>query len=51
MTAARVRELADASSTLFAHVRPAGVAVIGAVFGAEDPGAATRALLDALVRL
>lgn len=28
--------------------RPAGVAVVGAVMGAADPGAATRGLLDAL---
>jgi hypothetical protein len=51
MTAERVRDLAYASSTLFTRGRPAGAAVIGAVFDADDPGGATRALLDALVKL
>jgi thiamine monophosphate synthase len=39
ITAGRVRELGP---------DPAGVAVIGAVFGAESPGNAVRSLLEAL---
>jgi thiamine-phosphate pyrophosphorylase len=40
VTAARVAELLAAGAT--------GVAVVGAVSGAADPGAATRKLLQAL---
>ena len=47
ITADRVRELAGAAA-LGERSRPGGVAVIGAVFGADDPGAATRELLRAL---
>ena len=47
ITAARVRELAGAAA-LKERSRPGGVAVIGAVFGANDPAAATLELLRAL---
>ena len=48
MTAQRVRALAGAAA-LPERSRPRGVAVIGAVFGADDPAAATRVLLQALL--
>jgi len=47
ITAERIAELGG-TPALSEGGRPAGVAVIGAVFGADDPAAATRALLDAL---
>lgn len=47
ITAERIVELGR-TLTLFERRRPAGVSVIGAVMGADDPGAATRALLIAL---
>jgi thiamine-phosphate pyrophosphorylase len=47
ITAERIAELGG-TPALTEGGRPAGVAVIGAVFGADDPAAATRALLDAL---
>jgi thiamine-phosphate pyrophosphorylase len=47
ITAARVRELAGAAA-LKDRGRPAGVAVIGAVMGADDAAGATRALISAL---
>ncbi len=47
ITAERIAELGG-TPALAEGGRPAGVAVIGAVFGADDPAAATRALLDAL---
>ena len=47
ITAERIAELGG-TPALSEGGRPAGVAVIGAVFGADDPGAATRTLLDAL---
>jgi thiamine-phosphate pyrophosphorylase len=47
ITAERIAELGG-TPALIEGGRPAGVAVIGAVFGADDPAAATRALLDAL---
>jgi len=49
ITAKRVSELGG-TAALKDWGRPAGVAVIGAVMGADDPGAATRALLSALAR-
>lgn len=49
ITAERVAELGGAAA-LEERSRPAGVAVIGAVMGADNPGAATRALLAALAR-
>lgn len=51
ITAEHVNELAGAVSTLFTRGRPAGVAVIGAVFGADDPGGATRDLLKTVAKL
>ena len=49
ITAARVRELSAAIAADDArHKRPAGIAVIGSVFDAPDPAAATRDLLDTL---
>jgi thiamine-phosphate pyrophosphorylase len=45
ITAERIRELGEAPA---AGGRPAGVAVIGAVFGAESPPRALRSLLEAL---
>lgn len=48
MTAQRVRALAGAAA-LPERSRPGGVAVIGAVFGADDPAVATRELLRALL--
>ena len=47
ITAGRVRELGE-TAALKGRGGLAGVAVIGAVFGAADPAAATRELLDAL---
>jgi len=53
MTANRVGDLrarfaiAKAEKTI---VRPAGVAVIGAIFGVPDPAAAVRDLIDAVTR-
>ncbi len=47
ITAERIAELGG-TPALIEGGRPAGVAVIGAVFGADDPAAATRTLLDAL---
>ncbi len=47
MTADRVAELAE----LEPSARPSGIAVIGAVFGAAMPGAASRDLIRALARL
>ena len=47
ITAERIAELGG-TPALSEGGRPAGVAVIGAVFGADDPAAATRTLLDAL---
>ncbi len=47
ITAERIAELGG-TPALREGGRPAGVAVIGAVFGADDPAAATRTLLDAL---
>ena len=49
ITAERVAELGGAAA-LDERSRPAGVAVIGAVMGADNPGAATQALLAALAR-
>ncbi len=49
ITAEHVIELGGAAA-LKERGRPAGVAVIGAVMGADDPGAATRALIEALAR-
>ncbi|HTT77192.1 MAG TPA: thiamine phosphate synthase [Candidatus Binataceae bacterium] len=47
ITAERIHRLRGTGA--FAEgARPAGVAVIGAVMGADHPGAATRALLEAL---
>jgi thiamine monophosphate synthase len=45
ITAERVRELGGAAP---AERRPAGIAVIGAVFGSEDAAKAIRELLEAL---
>jgi len=45
ITAERIRELRQ---SLGGRDRPTGVAVIGAVFGADDPARATRELLKAL---
>ena len=47
MTAERTREL-FASAEIGAGARPAGVASIGATFGADSPAAATAALLAAM---
>jgi thiamine-phosphate pyrophosphorylase len=47
ITVERVRELRAVSSVSEAH-RPAGVGVIGAVFGTDDSHTTTRALLHAL---
>ena len=47
ITAQRIRELGG-TAALFDRGRPAGVAVIGAVFGVDNPGAATCELLRAL---
>jgi thiamine-phosphate pyrophosphorylase len=47
ITAQRVRELGGAAACQ-ASGHPAGVAVIGAVFGADDCGAAVRELLTAV---
>jgi thiamine-phosphate pyrophosphorylase len=47
ITAARIREL-SASIAAAGAQPPAGIAVIGSIFGAADPGAAMRDLLDAL---
>jgi thiamine-phosphate pyrophosphorylase len=49
ITAERVAELGGATA-LDERSRAAGAAVIGAVMGADNPGAATRALLAALAR-
>jgi thiamine-phosphate pyrophosphorylase len=50
ITAARARELAGAAA-LGEPSRPSGVGVIGSVFSAEDPAAATRELLQVLADL
>jgi thiamine-phosphate pyrophosphorylase len=47
LTAARVAEIAD----LPGEAHPAGIAVIGAVFGTATPRAAARELIRALARL
>jgi len=47
ITTARIQELAG-SGALNERTRPSGVAVIGAVMGADDPGSSVRALLRAL---
>jgi thiamine-phosphate pyrophosphorylase len=47
ITAQRIGELGG-TAALFDHGRPAGVAVIGAVFGVDNPGAATCELLSTL---
>jgi thiamine-phosphate pyrophosphorylase len=49
ITAARIDELLI-DPALRKAPRPAGVAVIGAVFGANDPAAATRELIAAIDR-
>ncbi len=49
ITAARLDQLRD-DSTFGRGPRPAGAAVIGAVFGADDPAAATRELLAAILK-
>jgi thiamine-phosphate pyrophosphorylase len=52
INALRVRELRPKMSTASSREpgkRPAGVAVIGAIYGAPDPAAAMRDLIDALI--
>jgi thiamine-phosphate pyrophosphorylase len=48
MTVARVRELRAIAQAEKAIAHPAGVAVVGAIFGSQDPAAAMRDLIDAL---
>lgn len=53
MTATRVRELCAKGAIAKAEkaiTRPAGVAVIGAIFGSPDPAAAMHDLVDAIAR-
>ncbi len=50
ITPARIGDLAGAGA-LFERARPSGVAVIGSVFAADNPAAATCDLLEALARL
>ena len=49
ITVARIDQLRD-DPAFGSGPRPAGAAVIGAIFGADDPAAATRALLAAILK-